>query len=420
MTSQEEGVRPVEDWAEIRRLHRVEGLSQRAIARRLGLARDTVAAALKRNEPPRYRRAPRGSKLDPYKPRIVELLERYPALSGVRVYEILHADGYRGKLSILRDYLATQRPRPAAYQRTEYAPGEIGQVDWLELPERVPDPFGEPRRTYALLLVLGYSRYLTAGFSFGLALPDLLRCLAEGLAFFGGVPRRLVFDNPKTVVLRHRGREIAWNPGFMTVADRYGFRPHVCTPGPIGAHEKGLVERPVGYFKGNFCAGRQFESLEDLTGQFTRWRDTVANVRLHATLRQRPADRFVVDQAALLPLPVEPHDGIELRPARVSRQGLVRVETSDYSVPAVLAGHLVEVHLGVTTVQIVADGRVVAEHPRSLGRYRLVEDPAHRAQPWATGRSVRPDGQALGHLPPAAQVTVEEPDLSRYAALVEA
>ena len=409
----------MEQWAEIRRLHRVEKLSQRAIARRLGIARDTVAAALKREEPPRYRRAPGGSKLDPYKPRIAELLGRYPELSGVRVYEIVRAEGYGGKLSILRQYLATQRARPAAYQRTEYAPGEIGQVDWLELPERVPDPFGEPRRTYALLLVLGYSRYLTAGFSFGLALPDLLRCLAEGLAFFGGVPRRLVFDNPKTVVLRHRGREIVWNPAFVAFADRYGFRPHVCTPGPVGAHEKGLVERPVGYFKGNFCAGRDFRSLEDLAEQFAAWRDTVANVRLHSTLRQRPVDRFAVDQAALLRLPAAPYDPVEVRPARVSRQGLVRVETSDYSVPAVLAGHLVEGHLGVTSVRIVAGGRIVAEHQRSLGRYRLVEDPAHRARPWATGRSSRPD-QPLGSLPAAAQVPVEVPDLSRYAALAEA
>jgi transposase len=409
----------VEQWAEIRRLHRVEGLSQRAIARRLGIARDTVAAALKRNEPPRYRRAPSGSKLDPYKPRIAELLGQYPELSGVRVYEILRAEGYGGRLSILRDYLAARRPRPVAYQRTEYAPGEIGQVDWLELPARVPDPFGEPRRAYALLLVLGHSRYLTAGFSFGLALPDLLRCLAEGLAFFGGVPKRLVFDNPKTVVLSHRGREVVWNPGFLAFADRYGFRPHACTPGPTGAHEKGLVERPVGYFKGNFCAGRDFRGLEDLAEQFAAWRDGTANARLHSTLRQRPVDRFAADRAALLRLPAEPHDPLEVRPARVSRQGLVRVETSDYSVPAVLAGHLVEVHLGVTTVRVVADGRVVAEHPRSLGRYRLVEDPAHRARPWAAG--ARKAGDQPGpELPPAAQVAVEEPDLSRYAALAEA
>ena len=205
----------------------------------------------------------------------------------MRVFEVLRAEGYGGKLSILRDYLAGRRPRPAAYQRTEYAPGELGRVDWLELPERVPDPFGEPRRAYALLLALGYSRYLTAGSSFGLALPDLLRCLAEGLAFVGGVPRRLVFDNPKTVARSHRGREVVWNPGFMAFADRYGFRPHACTPGPRGAHEKGLVERPVGYFKRNFCAGRHFGSLEDLAGQFAAWRDGTANVRPHATLRER-------------------------------------------------------------------------------------------------------------------------------------
>jgi transposase len=410
-------VLPVEQWAEIRRLHRVEGLSQRAIARRLGIARDTVAAALRRDEPPTYRRAPRGSKVDPFAGRIAELIGQYPELSAVRVHEILAGEGYGGKLSILRAYLRRQRPRPAAFQRTEYAPGEIGQVDWAELPTRVPDPFGEPRELYALLLVLGYSRLLTAAFSFGTALPDLLRCLDEALAFVGGVPRRLVFDNPKTVVLSHRGRGVVWNPGFAAFADRYGFRPHACTPGPRGAHEKGLVERPVGYLKGNFWAGRTFVGLEDVAAQFARWRDETANVRLHATLRERPLDRFARERAALLPLPTERDAGVEVRFARVSRQGLVRVETSDYSVPAVLAGQTVEVHLGASTVRVLSGGRAVAEHPRSLGRYRLVQQPEHLARPWALPSAAAPP-PGPSALPERAHVAVEVADLGRYAALV--
>jgi transposase len=405
----------VETWAEVRRLHRVEGLSQRAVARRLGIARDTVAAALKRDRPPKYQRPPRGSKVDRFADRIAALLARYPTLSAVRVHETIAAEGYAGGLSTLRAHLRAVRPRATAFQRTEYAPGEVGQVDWLELPQRVPDPFGEPRRVYALLLTLGYSRLLTASFSFGMALPDLLRCLGEALAFVGGVPRTLVFDNPKTIVLAHRGREVQWNPSFLAFADRYGFRPHACTPGPTGAHEKGLVERPVRYLKGNFCAGRDFVDLADVGEQFARWRAGVANPRLHTVLRERPVDRFARERGMLRPLPAEPHAGVEVRFARVTRQGLVRVETSDYSVPAVLAGQHVEVHLGADRVRVLGGGRVVAEHARSLGRYRLVEDPAHRARPWSV--EARPRPTALPPLPATAQVVVEVPDLSRYAAL---
>ena len=405
----------METWAEVRRLHRVEGLSQRAIARRLGIARDTVASALKRDGPPRYQRPPRGSKVDPFKEQIAALLARYPDLSAVRVHEKIAPEGYAGGLSTLRAHLRAARPRPAAFQRTEYTPGEVGQVDWLELPQRVPDSFGEPRRTYALLLTLGYSRYLTASFSFGMALPDLLRCLAEALAFVGGVPRTLVFDNPKTVVLSHRGREVQWNPGFLAFADRYGFRPHACTPGPAGAHEKGLVERPVRYVKGNFCAGREFVGLPDVQGQFAAWRDGVANPRLHTVLRERPVDRFGRERGLLRPLPTELHAGVEVRFARVTRQGLVRVETSDYSVPAVLAGQPVEVHLGADRVRVLSGGRVVAEHARSLGRYRLVEDPDHRARPWSVEAQTRPS--ASPPLPARARVPVAVADLAVYDAL---
>ena len=407
----------METWAEVRRLHRVEGVSQRAIARRLGIDRETVATALRREGPPTYRRPPRGSKVDPFKDKIAAVLAAYPELSAVRVYDKVAAEGYAGGLSTLRAHLRAVRPRPVAYQRTEYVPGEVGQVDWLELPVRVPDPFGEPRRVYALLLTLGYSRLLTASFSFGMALPDLLRCLGEALAFVGGVPKTMVFDNPKTIVLGRRGRDVQWNPGFLAFADRYGFRPHACTPGPAGAHEKGLVERPVRYLKGNFCAGRAFVDLADVAAQFALWRDSTANVRLHSVLRERPADRFARERGLLRRLPVEPHAGVEVRFGRVTRQGLVRVETSDYSVPAVLAGQHVEVHLGADRVRLLSGGRVVADHARSLGRYRLVEDPDHRARPWAV--EARPRTTALP-LPAKAQVLVEVPDLRRYAALVGA
>ena len=116
----------VEDWAEIRRLYKVEKLSKRAIARRLGLHRDTVTRALAEKEPPRYQRSPRSSVLEPYKPKIQALLSQTPDLSGVRVLEILQDEGYPGQVSVLRDYLRQVRPtyKPRqVYLRMSYAPG---------------------------------------------------------------------------------------------------------------------------------------------------------------------------------------------------------------------------------------------------------------------------------------------------------
>ena len=123
----------VEEWAEIRRLHRVEGVSIRAISRRLGVDRRTVDRALSSEDMPVYHRAPSPSKLDPFKERIGDLLAEYPDLSAVRVREILQQEGFDGGESIVRAHLRRVRPRPTqAFQRMVYPPGRIGQVD--------PDP----------------------------------------------------------------------------------------------------------------------------------------------------------------------------------------------------------------------------------------------------------------------------------------
>ena len=115
------------DWAEIRRLHKVEKLSKRAIAERLGIHRNTVTRALASDEPPQYRRSKRSSKLDPYQAKIHALLSENPQLSGERIFELIQDEGYPGGISILRDYLrqvrADYKPRDLSL-RIRYDPGQ--------------------------------------------------------------------------------------------------------------------------------------------------------------------------------------------------------------------------------------------------------------------------------------------------------
>jgi transposase len=411
----------VEVWAEVRRLHRVERLSIRAIGRKLGLARNTVREVLRSERPLEYRRTAGPSKLDPFKGRIAELLAEYPRLSAVRVREILSAEGYTGGSTILRDYLHRVRPRPIqAFQRTVYPPGEIGQVDWAQMPDPLPDAFGKLRPVYAFVMVLGYSRMLTVIFSFRTRLVDFLRCHAEALAFFGGVPRTIVYDNLKSVVLYRRGAEVTFNPQFLPFADRYGFRPFPTWPGE--PHEKGLVERPILYLKNNFWAGRKFASMEDLESQGHGWREGICNVRIHSGLDERPIDRFELERGHLMALPEEPYQAEEILFAKASRWGYVRLDANDYSIPLLFAGRRMGAKLDATSVRIYDQGHLVAQHARSFGHHQVITFPEHQKRPWFVRRQTSPllpaqlvPGLAL---PRQAALQVEQRDLSVYDALV--
>jgi len=411
----------VDQWAEIRRLHRVEKLSARQIAKQLGLARNTVNAALHSDTPPQYQRARQSSCLDRFNNRITEILGQFPEISAVRVQEILQPEGYSGGLTILRGYLRHVRPQPTqVFQRTEYRPGAIGQLDWARMPDPVPSPTGDPLPVWALILTLGYSRLLSVVFSFGTAMPEFLQAHAQLLAFIGGVPHTLVYDNLSSVVTRHQGKEVVFNPQFLVFAERYGFKPHACTPGQ--PHEKGLVERPVRYLKDNFWVGRQFASLEDLQVQGDLWRDSIANVRRHGTLHERPIDRFQREKAALLPLPTASLLPYDVRFARVTSQGYIQVGSNHYSVPPLLVRQEVAVHLYASKIVIYHDQHEVARHARCWSKHRFLQDPAHLAKPWSM--AAKPvaapldcPGQADAYgltLPAKACVTVARPDLSRY------
>ena len=142
------------EWARVRTLV-ADGLSQREIARRLGINRRTVARMLASDEPPRYRRAPAGSQLDSLEPVLRRLLGEWPQIKAPRATEILRAEyGYVGSVDVVRRRLRELRPsavRPA--QRTGYRPGQVLQLDWAEMPTR-PRVAGRERRVYALVASL--------------------------------------------------------------------------------------------------------------------------------------------------------------------------------------------------------------------------------------------------------------------------
>jgi transposase len=188
----------VEQWAEVRRLHFVCGLSIREIHRRTGLHRDTIRRALAADEASRYSRAPAGSKLDPFRDEIHRLLRGDPKLPGQRVRELIAQLGFDGGKTIVDDYLREVRPlfapRPRTFQRTLYRPAEICQFDLWEPKAEVPVGHGQTRRAWVVVACLGYSRAGAGTLIFTKQTPDLLAGIARCLWSLGALPQTLVWD----------------------------------------------------------------------------------------------------------------------------------------------------------------------------------------------------------------------------------
>jgi transposase len=294
-----------------------QGLSKAAIAERVGVSRRTVYYWLARGalggdaESVRY--PPRPTKLDPYHALIRERLDTYPELTAIRLFDEVRAAGYPGSLTQLKVFVRQIRPRPEPdpVVRFETAAGHQAQVDFA----RFAFPWGV---RYGLFVVLGYSRLLWLQFVARQTMRVLMQGLEQAFHAFGGVPRELLFDQLKAVILedqRPAGGRVLENPEFLRFAAHWGFRIQACRP--YRAQTKGKVERPVRYVRQSFVYGRAFAGDADLNAQALAWLAHTANVRLHRTTGERPVDRFARDErAALRPLATRPYQPLVLPPER--------------------------------------------------------------------------------------------------------
>lgn len=303
------------------------GQPKAAIARELGISRRLVyhlieTGQLERDlsaESPRSR-VVLPAKLEPFKPLIQERLAAFPALSSVRLLAECRAAGYTGGYSQLTEHVRRVRPQPAPEPvvRFETAPGQQAQFDFAEF----RFPWG---KRYAVLTVLGYSRFLHVDWVPRQTALTVMRSLEGAFAAFRGVPQELLFDQMKAVIVEdHRGTggRLLENAEFARFAAHWGFRIRACRP--YRAQTKGKVERPVHYLRDNFVYGRTFLGDGDLAAQMALWLDTVANVRVHGTTRERPVVRLERDErTALQPLAARPYRSLVLEPAPVARSTTV-------------------------------------------------------------------------------------------------
>lgn len=396
----------VEDWAEIRRLHRVEGMAIKAIARRLRVSRNAVRRALARDAPPKYERPSRGSLADQVEPLIRGLLVSCPTMPATVIAQRI---GWEHSLTVLKDRVRVLRPYylpPDPATRTTYEPGHRLQCDLWFPPVDVPLGAGQVGSPPVLVMVAGYSRMIFATMLPSRQAPDLIAGHWQLLLRMGAVSKELVWDNEAAVGSWRAGKP-KLTEDFEAFRGILGIGVHQCRP--RDPESKGLVERANGYLETSFLPGRTFTGPGDFNTQLIDWL-VLANARQHRALGCRPQDRWQVDRAAMLMLPpVAPQLGWRAR-VRLPRDHYVRLGSNDYSVDPVAVGRFVEVVADLEQVTVRLGTKVVASHPRCWARWQTITDPAHRDAALAMA-------QVAAHRPPAAPADdVEQRDLSAYDA----
>jgi transposase len=402
----------VEDWAEIRRLYLAEQLPIKAIARRLGLSRNTVRNAVRSVQPPRYARAVKGSIVDGVEPAIRALLKEFPDMPATVIAERI---GWDRSMTVLKERVRELRPVYAPVDpasRTSYGPGERAQCDLWFPPAPIPLGFGRVDSPPVLVMMAGYSRWLCAKVIPTRNAEDLVLGQWAVVQQLGGVPRELVWDN-ESGVGRYGGVIPKLTGQFSVLRGMLGTRVRILRP--RDPESKGLVERANGFLETSFLPGRRFSSVVDFDAQLSEWIGRVNARGRRALDGAAPSDRIGADRAAMTALPPIDAAAIGWRHAvRLPRDHYVRLDSCDYSVHPQAIGRRVEVAADLQQVRVTRDGTLVGVHQRCWARQQTITDEQHRraAQAMRQAFQDRPRGQA------ATTVEVAGRDLADYDRLL--
>ncbi len=363
-----------EMFCRIKALKDNEGLTPPQIARTLNLDVRTVDKWLAEKRFKPRQSGLRNSKLDPFKDEVKRLLNAHPYTAS-QVLQRIKEQGFDGGYTIVKDYVRQIRPnKKPAYLTLAFAPGECAQVDWGSYGSVA---VGDTRRRLSFfVMVLCYSRMMYVEFTVSQTMEHFLACHQHAFEFFGGCVQKVMVDNLKSAVLsRIVGQSPVFNPKYRDFADHYGFSIAPCNIGK--GNEKGRVENAVGYVKKNFLAGLDIPHFDAIAPAARNWLETIANVRIHGSTREKPVDLLEKELAHLRPLPAYPFDGATVSQVRASNQFRITIDTNRYSVPAEYAGNLLTLKTYPDRLCIYSQDKLIARHVRSYDRHQDFEDPDH-------------------------------------------
>jgi transposase len=365
-----------EKEAQILRLFHAEKWRIGTIASQLDVHHTTVQRVLSHHGVAHDQIVARPSMADTYIPFIVEKLTEFPRLRASRLFEMVRGRGYAGGPDHFRRVVARVRPRPPAeaFLRLRTLPGEQGQADWahfgkIEIGSAV-------RGLWGFVMVLSWSRQVFVRFYLNAAMPSFLRGHVDAFAFFGGVPRVILYDNLKSAVLERIGDAIRFHPTLLELSAHYRYEPR-----PVArarGNEKGRVERAIRYIRDSFFAARSYADLRDLNAQAESWMTGISADRRWTEDSSRIVrDVFAEERDRLLPLPDDAFPTDERVEVEVGKTPYVRFGLNDYSVPHDRVRRSLLAIASLDTVRFLDGAKVIATHPRSWDRGRQVEDASH-------------------------------------------
>lgn len=397
-----------------------QGIRKKKAARLLGLDIKTVRRYWDLQTWPSPKSRQRVSILRPWEGYLTQRAPETDYCAQV-LYLDLRNQGYSGGYGQIRRFIRPLREERRRWEeatiRFETCPGQQAQADWGSTWVEIG---GQPVRIRLFVMVLGYSRRNFVRAELTEDLPALLRCHEAAFEWFGGLTETVLYDNPKTVVLRRdlEGQEVVWNAQFMDFARYWGYTPRLCRP--YRAQTKGKVESGVKYVKRNFFGlyGRKFGSLEEINEKLLAWCQEVADERIHGTTHQKPRERFLEEHLTSISgrVPYRIEQAI-LR--RVPTDALVVYRTNRYSVPWGYVGQEVVLRECGERLKFYAGGVEIAEHPLLGGRHQTHAVPAHYEGIQSLPRRANPSKD-----PPSVSLwreqteEVEVRDLTLYETLV--
>lgn len=360
-----------EKYMDIWTLHK-HGFSQRAIAQRLGISRNTVRKYLKNPEAPRYRSSQRNSLLEPFKVTIQTWLQQ-DDYTAKRIFDMLQLQGYSGSYPTLRRFVSTlkEERNRKAFIRFETLPGQQAQVDFADFKIRLQD--GSEQTVYCFSMLMGYSRQMYLELVSDCQMSQFLDCHMRAFDFFGGVPGEILYDNLKQVVTSHQRGVVKLNAHFADFATHYRFKAEACPP--YAAWVKGKVERPFQYIRENFWRGYLCHNLNQANQDILNWLKSVANERIHGTTRERVSLRFAQEQPFMGDLPRRAFDTSEHFTRKVYSDCQIAFKGNRFVVPHTCVGKRVTLKRKEGQLSIYDGNQLIVEYTIPEGQGHLIQDP---------------------------------------------